>query len=299
MKTLRYIILALAAIVAQTAMAQRFYNLTAEDVEIDSVLPSVGHSMPLDGAYRDSLYVAEILYPEFIDMSQEDIEAYQKLSASRPSALPTVNQHIVYSRKKASMLFSVTPIVFREGKFRFLVSFMLKVTAKAKDSAKKTAQRTKRAGNINAERYVSNSLLSEGQWAKIRVRNTGFHELTNDVVRRAGFTDISKVHIYGYGGNLVPEVLTDEYLREHDDLVPVESAIVDGRRLFYAKGPVSWERRGMYERVRNPYSDYGYYFITQRDVAQDTVSKEVLEQKWIESGERFYALHEVDNYAWM
>ena len=299
MKTLRYIILALAAIVAQTAMAQRFYNLTAEDVEIDSVLPSVGHSMPLDGAYRDSLYVAEILYPEFIDMSQEDIEAYQKLSALLPSALPAVDQHIVYSRKKASMLFSVTPIVFREGKFRFLVSFMLKVTAKAKDSAKKTAQRTKRAGNINAERYVSNSLLSEGQWAKIRVRNTGFHELTNDVVRRAGFTDISKVHIYGYGGNLVPEVLTDEYLREHDDLVPVESAIVDGRRLFYAKGPVSWERRGMHERVRNPYSDYGYYFITQRDVPQDTVSKEVLEQKWIESGERFYALHEVDNYAWM
>ena len=95
MKTLRYIILALLAIVTQVAMAQRFYNLTAEDVEIDSVLPSVGHSMPLDGAYRDSLYVAEILYPEFIDMSQEDIEAYQKLSALLPPALPTVNQHIV------------------------------------------------------------------------------------------------------------------------------------------------------------------------------------------------------------
>lgn len=299
MKALRYIILALAAIVAQVAMAQRFYNLTADDVEIDSVLPSVSHNMPLEGYYSDSLYTAEILYPEFIDMTQADIAAYRRICNEQPPALPAVEQHVVHSRKKASMLFSITPIVFREGKYRFLVSFMLKVTPKAKERAERRGQRVMRAGTLNAERYVRNSLLAEGQWAKIRVPKTGFYELTADVIRRAGFTDISKVHIYGYGGNLVPEVLTDEYLREHDDLVPVESAIVDGRRLFYAKGPVSWERKNMQGRTRNPYSEYGYYFITQRDEPQDTVSKESLEQKWIESYERFYALHEVDNYAWM
>ena len=196
MKALRYIILALAAIVAQVAMAQRFYNLTADDVEIDSVLPSVSHNMPLEGYYSDSLYTAEILYPEFIDMTQADIAAYRRICNEQPPVLPAVEQHVVHSRKKASMLFSITPIVFREGKYRFLVSFMLKVTPKAKERAERREQRAMRAGTLNAERYVRNSLLAEGQWAKIRVPKTGFYELTADVIRRAGFTDISKVHIY-------------------------------------------------------------------------------------------------------
>lgn len=55
--------------------------------------------------------------------------------------------------------------------------------------------------------YASHSVLASGRWAKIRVSETGFHQLTEQVVRQAGFSDISKVKIYGYGGNLQNEAL--------------------------------------------------------------------------------------------
>lgn len=56
-----------------------------------------------------------------------------------------------------------------------------------------------------AERYAANSILATGRWAKIRVSQTGVHQLTESVIKRAGFTDLNKVKIYGYGGNLQNE----------------------------------------------------------------------------------------------
>ena len=84
-------------------------------------------------------------------------------------------------------------------------------------------------------------------------------------MRQAGFSDISKVKIYGYGGNLQNEALLASELQATDDLQEVPQCIVGGKHYFYAEGPVSWKSETAVQRVRNPYSDYGYYFITQTD----------------------------------
>ena len=42
----------------------------------------------------------------------------------------------------------------------------------------------------------------------------GYSSVDCDVVRRAGFSDISKVKIYGYGGNLQNEALYAQDIRE-------------------------------------------------------------------------------------
>jgi hypothetical protein len=47
------------------ATAQHFYNLTAEEVKIDSLLPYVSYSWPLGTNYADSVYEVSIAYPEF------------------------------------------------------------------------------------------------------------------------------------------------------------------------------------------------------------------------------------------
>ena len=74
------------------AQAQtRFINLTADEVEIDSVLPYFGYSQRLGDNYADSVYAAEIAYPEFYDMSREDIEAYMKITDMLPPAMPEVD----------------------------------------------------------------------------------------------------------------------------------------------------------------------------------------------------------------
>ena len=58
-----------------SAMAQKFYNLTSQEVKVDSVLPLFAHTESLPAAYRDSTYTFEIVYPEFVDMPSADIVA--------------------------------------------------------------------------------------------------------------------------------------------------------------------------------------------------------------------------------
>ena len=57
-------ILLLLAISAQ-AQKQRFFNLTVEDVTIDSLLPHFTYAIPIGENYADSTYQLEIRYPEF------------------------------------------------------------------------------------------------------------------------------------------------------------------------------------------------------------------------------------------
>ena len=104
--------------------------------------------------------------------------------------------------------------------------------------------------------------------------------------------------IYGYGGNLQPEVLTEAHLRQTDDLQEVAQCVVDGKRLFYAKGPVNWEAANSTTRIRNPYSDYGYYFLTESDENPTTISQEDFLKAIYPLTDDYHVLHEVDNFAW-
>ena len=116
------------------------------------------------------------------------------------------------------------------------------------------------------------------------------------MVKKAGFKDINKVKIYGYGGARQPEQLTASYLSETDDLKEVPTCTVNGRRLFYAVGPVSWDAN--YRRIRNNYSDYGYYFLTENDSTALTIDKEAFLQSCYPQRDDYCTLYEVDDYAW-
>ena len=58
------------------------------------------------------------------------------------------------------------------------------------------------------ERYADHSVLANGRWVKVRVPETGIYQLTDQMLRQAGFTDPERVKVYGYGGALQPEKLT-------------------------------------------------------------------------------------------
>ena len=46
-----------------SAQQQRFFNLTVEDVKIDSVLPHFHYAIAVGEQYADSVYELEIRYP--------------------------------------------------------------------------------------------------------------------------------------------------------------------------------------------------------------------------------------------
>lgn len=303
------------------ANAQRFFNLASSQVEVDSVLPEFTYAIPLYDNYDDSLYNVSILYPEFIDMTRNDIANYERLSNEPLPEMPVVKQQIAVSRKKAMLETYFCPLVKRDGKYQILVSFMLKVEAKAKASATKGNETLAKGygamANINdalatgnnalaknssaAERYAANSILATGKWAKIRVPSSGVYQITESLIRKAGFSSLSKIKVYGYGGNLQAERLDGNTLKELDDLKEVATYDRGKSRLFYARGPVSWSSSTATRRTRNPYSDYGYYFITETTNSEEGPLKAdsaAFISAFYPSNNDYHSIYEVDGYAW-
>ncbi|AWX06839.1 type IX secretion system sortase PorU [Prevotella intermedia] len=293
-KILGFLLLLLA--VSAHAQKQRFFNLTVEDVTIDSLLPHFTYAIPIGENYADSIYQLEIRYPEFLDMNAADVARYNALSGAPLPTLPEIQQQMVVERKKGILEFSLVPIVERNGKKQFLVSFMIALTSKPRDARQVRARHA--ASAENTQLYAAHSVLSSGRWAKIRVPANGIYNLTADVVRRAGFSDLSKVRIYGYGGHLQNEKISSAYLKEFDDLKEVPSCLIAGKRLFYGRGPVSWESNTALVRTRNHYSDYGYYFITESTEAPLTIDADAFLASVYPMADDYHSLHEIENYSW-
>lgn len=113
------------------------------------------------------------------------------------------------------------------------------------------------------ERYAKNSVLSEGRWVKIKVDDTGIYKLTAADVKKMGFSDISKVGVYGYGGWMINETFTESNYT--DDLPEVATWKGNGDFiLFYGKGNIRWDYTN-FRHERNPYSETGYYFLHETD----------------------------------
>ena len=270
--------------------AQEYVNLTPQQVRIDSLLPVYTYQKQLGSHYADSVWHVSIEYPLFIDMSAEDIRRYQQISGQPLPALPEVRQGVGVVRKQGVLEVSLVPLVFRDGRYQKLVSFKLNVTA--------TGIARTRAAGTDGERYADHSILQTGTWAKISVAETGFYQLTDALIKKAGFSDPSKVRLYGYGGALQPERLTGDYLAATDDLQEVPTCVVDGRRLFYAVGPVNWESATTTVRTRNPYSEYGSYFLTEGDEEPLSISQEDFTAAHYPTANDYHDLYEVDDYAW-
>lgn len=280
--------------------AQQFFNLTADEVKIDSVLPTFHHSFDLAGNFADSVYTVSIEYPEYLPLTHDDLVRYKAITTSSLPALPVINQRVVLQRKRGQLEVSFVPLVQFQGKEQYLVSFMLRVKSAPKSSITRIITRAQGTTNSSASsRYAAHSVLSSGRWAKISVPSSGIYQLTSELVRQAGFSDVSKVKVYGYGGALQPEVLNGDYLQSTDDLQEVPQCVVGGKRLFYAQGPVSWQASGnRYTRVRNYCSDVGCYFLTTDENAPLMVDSATFVSSHYPSADYLCSLYEKDEYAW-
>lgn len=123
-----------------------------------------------------------------------------------------------------------------------------------------------RAVALPVSHYAAHSVLSSGYWYKIAVTGSGIYEISYNQLREWGFTDPSRVRIYGYGGAMLPETVSPD---DVDDLPQIPVLHYNNRILFYAQGTVDWwydpTLRKMLHR-QNTYATAGYYFITESDV---------------------------------
>ena len=115
----------------------------------------------------------------------------------------------------------------------------------------------------DGSRYAPVSALDSGKWVKIQVAETGIYKITYDELRKMGF-DPEKVSVHGYGGWPLDEDFSSTSRQPYIDDLPATSLYRGSNYiLFYGRGPVKWEYRGnTFVHTNNPYSNYGYYFIT-------------------------------------
>ncbi|MCQ2287976.1 MAG: type IX secretion system sortase PorU [Muribaculaceae bacterium] len=152
---------------------------------------------------------------------------------------------------------------------------------------------------LPASHFATSSKLASGRWVKIAIPADGVYEITAAQLKEMGFADINNVQVYGNGGHMLSEVLTDDL---PDDLNPVASIITDGKLCFYACGPVDIKLNTAttpsFARVINPYSTMGYYFLTE---GQPTAPLQAVNtpnpSATTVSTSYGYAYHEVDQFS--
>lgn len=119
---------------------------------------------------------------------------------------------------------------------------------------------------FSPDAYTRSSVLASGSWVKVSVSESGLHFLPAAELRRMGFSDPSRVRVYGYGAVRLPDRLAEStYV---DDLPLVQSVNTDRGVYFYATGPLDYvQSTGKYLTIKiNPFTTLGYYYITESDV---------------------------------
>lgn len=125
----------------------------------------------------------------------------------------------------------------------------------------------------DSSRYASESVLNSGKWVKIQVAEDGIYKLTAADLKKMGFSNLDKVAVYGYGGWPLDEDFSTTYI---DDVPEVAVWRRADYLLFYGKGPRKWEYSSSdksFIHTNNPYSNYGYYFVSEKETTGRTMEK--------------------------
>lgn len=114
----------------------------------------------------------------------------------------------------------------------------------------------------DAASQTKHSVLASGKWVKVRIKDSGIKMLTKSALSSMGFSDMSKIAVYGNGGKELP---LENSASRIDDLAKLPVIRRDDAILFYAQGTTIWEYNAaydIYDFTQNEQDEYSYYFIT-------------------------------------
>lgn len=127
------------------------------------------------------------------------------------------------------------------------------------------------AARKSAKIWSSTSLMATGKWYRIKVAENGIYKLTYGRLQELGFTDPSRVRLFGYGSGMLPVIPGQRTL---DDMVEVPVFFDKGSDgvfgpgdylLFYAEGSAKRyydESQSMFRHIIHGFSNFAWYFIS-------------------------------------
>jgi hypothetical protein len=194
--------------------------------------------------------------------------------ADLPENISIVN-HVASASGHPYLTISFIPVRKNpsSGSIERLTEFVVEISSVSVDKSLKSFKKS----------FSGNSVLSSGEWYKVRIGASGIYKLTFDQLKAMGMTDPASLRIFGSGGNMLPE---DIRKGQKDDLSPVGYYMNKGADgvfnqgdyiLFYGLGTERWTydtSLGIYVCQKNLYSDFGYYFLTCNNGLPDAVLNE-------------------------
>lgn len=291
MRAIHCVITFLLLTVSLVASAQS--KLTFLDWDIlskDTVCPIYSEVVPLESDYRQHTYTILLEYPTWETPTPEERQLAEKFREEISDTL-SVKQYISVSRGQGLLCYSFFPFIRKDGALRKLTSVQITIIPTATEAKSRLTRSTTSEG-----RYTESSVLSSGVWKTIHITEDGIYKLTPSFLSSMGFSDISKVHLYGYGGH--QQVDTFDPNNDFDDLeeVPLYKT-PDGNLLFWGNGLIYWNGT---ERVFNAYANKATYFLTEGETRSDISTKEQFTGNTSQnvSTTLGHALYEKDEFAW-
>jgi hypothetical protein len=200
----------------------------------------------------------------YLPLTAEEVTLAGRFLDQIPSVL-SYSARKVMGRKQGGVYVEILPFLKDENSHQVLKLAGFRILFSEKDIP------LKRPGRISADK----SVLSQGDWYKLGVTETGIYSLGYGDLLAMGINpstvNPAKIGIFGRGGEMLPEANASY---RADDL-PENSIEVTGHAdgtfdqgdliLFYAQGPVSWtynSSRLIWGHTTHLYADTISYFLT-------------------------------------
>jgi len=218
-------------------------------------LPYFNHRFQCD---KDFSYSVEVINPVFSPLTDQESAFFEGKSVSSTIEVSTST---LEQSTTPFLDITIFPFIKTEGRLQKLMSFDLQVTKMT--VPQKVVGATRHV-------YAPNSVLSQGKFVKIKVKDTGIYKLTFEDLNSMGINP-ANVRVFGYGGAVLEQ---DFSLPKVDDLPELAIWMEKGSDgifnegdyiLFYAQGINRWKydkNIAAFTHQGNSYSQYGYYFIT-------------------------------------
>ncbi|MFO8000846.1 MAG: type IX secretion system sortase PorU, partial [Marinilabilia sp.] len=169
---------------------------------------------------------------------------------------------IVHIRKKPYLEIELIPFrkaSHKEVKWDKLLKFSVTV------SYDKTSEKPEDSLKSGALKYTQTSRLADGKWVKIGTTERGVHKISYSKLEDWGFSEPSKVQVFGNGGSMVPMANNEE---RPDDIPPVGCLHSGDALFFYSPGPWEWtwdKGQNLLKQKKHKYSPTAFFFLSETD----------------------------------
>lgn len=223
----------------------------------DSYLPYYYELIGINSRNTD-IKISNIKFEKLTPREKEIVNGNRSI----PKSI-TYNTNIAYKRKQPYLQLSILPLKRNPltGEIEKITSFSIELIRKNRAISSKQ----------KSEGFSSESVLKNGTWIKLRIKEDGMYKLTYSQLTDFGFSNPGNVKIYGNSSGMLPlsnaEPCQDDliqkavYYEKGSDGVFNEGDYI----LFYAKGPdqVYYDTIiNFYSLKKHIYSKYNYIFLT-------------------------------------